>query len=263
MRLPDRRSALRDRFVLLTVALCLAASSPARCAEVAFAQNFLTGSKQVVTYPVGNPTSVTVVGPLTDTLIGMDFDPAASELWAINFATHALGTINPATGAFAQSVVLADTGITAFTIDPVAGTFYVSKGDQFIYGLDPVSGETTLLAAGAPAGLAIRALAADCAGAVFAFASNGVDPDALYRSQPGVSDSTLIGTPGYAGATSVEFDNRSGALYAWFNTSGNTTSTHVLLNTTTGAASQASVVDGRYRMAIRNECSIFMDDFEV
>lgn len=263
MRLPDRRPAMSDRFVLLTIVFCLAATSPARCADVVFAQNYLTGSKQVVTYPVGNPTSVTVVGPLTDTLIGMDFDPAASELWAINFATHALGNINPATGAFAQSVVLADTGITAFTIDPVAGTFYVSKGDQFIYGLNPVSGETTLLGTGAPAGLAIRALAAACDGAVFAFASNGIDPDALYRSQPGVSDYTLVGTPGYAGATSAEFDNRGGALYAWFNAAGNTASTHVLLNTTTGAASQAAVVEGRYRMAIRNECSIFTDDFEA
>jgi len=255
------------RTLLVGAGFCLGAVAPAcaLAADLVFAQNFLTGTKQIVTFPVGDPTNMAVIGPQTDTFTGIDFDPAAKVLWAINFATHTLGTVNQATGAYAQATVLTDSSTSAFTIDPVGGAFYISKGDRYIYSLDPVSGEATLLGTGAPAGTGIHALAADCSGRLFAFASNGTDPDALYQSHPGVSDATLIGSPGYSGATTLEFDNHTGILYAWFYASGggNTASTHGTIDATTAQVSQISSVEGRYRMAVRNECSIFADDFEA
>src|SRR4030095_4965448 len=143
-------------------------------------------------------------------------------------------------------------------------TFYASKLDQYIYILDPASGETTLVAAGAIAGTQITALAADCSGRLFALAGNGTELPNFYQAHLGGGDPTLIGPSGYSGPTSLEFDNRSGVLYAWClpTGGGNTVSTHVTINATTGQATPIVQADGRYRMAIRNECSIFADDFE-
>lgn len=254
------------RSLLVGVGFCLSAVAPsgALSADLAFAQNFLTGQKQIVTYPVGDPTNMTVVGPQADTFGGMDFDPAANVLWAINFATHTLGTVNQATGAYAQTAVLMESTINRLTIDPVSGRFYVSKGDHYVYSLDPASGETILLGTGAAAGTAITALAADCSGRLLAFASNGTDPDVLYQAHLGVSEATVVGSPGYTGATSLEFDNNTGILYAWFNSGGaDTGSWHGTIDATTAQISQVSSVNGRYKMAIRSECSIFADDFEA
>jgi len=237
------------------------APTVALSADLAFAKV----STKVVSFAVGDPANSTDVGPLADSLTGIDFDPAANVLWAINFTSHTLGTVNQATGAYAQTTVLLDSNISAFTIDPVSGTFYVSKGDRDIYSLDTVSGETTLLGFGSAAGTSITALAADCGGRLFALAGNGTDLPNLYQAHLGVGDPTLIGPSGYSGPTNLEFDNRSGVLYAWFLPAGggNTVSTHVTINAATGQATPIVQADGRYRMAIRNECSIFADDFEA
>src|SRR5574337_2000297 len=141
----------------------------------------------------------------------MDFHPGTNVLWAINFTTHALGTVNQTTGVFTQATVLADSSISAFTIDP-DGTLYVSKSDNFIYSLNPASGETVMLGVGAPADSSIRALAAACSGAVFVLANNGTGSDTLYRFEPSASNYSLVGSTGYSGATSVEFDNHGGTL---------------------------------------------------
>ena len=249
------RSMLVSACVFASVAPTVALS-----ADTAFAK---VGS-QIVTFPVGDPSNATPVGTLADSLSGMDFDTGPNVLWAINFTSHTLGTVNQSTGAY-TSAVMVDSGITAFTIDPAAGTFYVAKGDRDVYNLDPVTGQTTLLGFGAEAGVAISALAVDCKGLLFALAGNGVDLPNLYRTHLGVGDPVLIGTPGYSGPTNLEFDNRSGVLYAWFLPpgGGNTVSTHVTIDAATGQATPLTQLEGRYRMAIRNECSIFADDFEA
>ena len=249
------RSVLVCAFVLASAAPTIASS-----ADLAFAK---VGSA-IVSFPVGDPGSATPVGALADSLTGMDFDPGANVLWAIDFTSHTLGTINQSSGAYA-SAVMVDSGITAFTIDPVAGTFYVAKGDRNVYSLDKVTGQITLLGFGAAAGVSISAIAVDCHGRLFVLADNGTDLPNLYQAHLGAGDPVLIGTPGYSGPTNLEFDNRSGVLYAWFlpQGNGNTTSTHVTIDAATGQATPLTQLDGRYRMAIRNECSIFADDFEA
>lgn len=252
---------------LLVFYICvLAIVSPVRAlaTDHAFAQNFLSGSKQIVRYPVGDPSAMILVGPLTDTLSGMDFNPGASVLWAINFTTQTLGTVDLSSGAYAPSVALQDPCcISAFTVDPVSGTFYVSRGDEFIYILDPTNGATSKVAAGAAAGAQISALAMDCNGRMLA--ANG-DPNAGNIYEVDLAGSpTLLGNPGFASATSLEFDNDTGVLYGWFFASGggNTASNYTSVNPTTAAASLISQVNGKFRMAVRNTCfRIFTADFE-
>jgi len=248
---------------LLCLACAFSSLAPTVVSSADFA--FAKVSTKIIRFPVGDLSSANDVGPLADSLTGMDFDPGANVLWAIDFTAPSLGTINQSTGAYTSAVVL-ESGITAFTIDPVDGTFYVAKGDRDVYSLDPSSGQLALEGYGAAGGTAISALAADCSGRLFALAGNGTDLPNLYQAHLGVGDPVLIGTPGYAGPTNLEFDNRSGVLYAWFLPpgGGNTISTHVTLDATTGLASAPiAQLDGRYRMAIRNECSIFADDFEA
>jgi len=222
---------------------------------------FAKVSTQVVSFPAGDPSSAISVGTLTDTLSGMDFDPAAQVLWAINFTGQTLGTVNQSTAAYTPTVALqGGCCITAFTIDPVDGTFYVSKTDALIYSLDQVSGQTTVRGYGALAGDVISALAADCSGHLFALAGTN-----LYQAHLGVDNPALIGSPGFAGPTNLEFDNQTGILYAWFlpTGGGNTTSTHVVIDVATGHGTATAQGDGRYRMAIRSECSIFANGFDA
>lgn len=256
------------RFPLLLACALATVVAPgvALCADLAFAVNYLAGSRQIVNFPVGNPAAMTVVGPQADTLVGMDFDPSASVLWAVNFTAQTIGTVNQTTGAHTASAMLqGGCCITAFTIDPVGGKFYVSKGDANVYELHPTTGITTLLAQGAVAGAQITALAFDCTGRMFA--ADG-DPNSgnIYRVHFDGSP-TLVGFPGIVSATSLEFDNQSGNLYGWFNATGNDSSTHANVDATTAQLSQSSVLSGKYRMAIRNMCSaeqlrLFADGFE-
>ena len=234
--------------------------------DLAFAQNFLVGSKQVVTYPVGSPGSMAVLGPQADTFVGLDFDPEARVLWAIDFTTQSLGTVDQTTGAFTPSVALqGGCCITAFTIDPVRGTFYVSRGDDRIYELDRATGVTILLALGAAGGSQITALAMDCSAQLIS-ADGTQQSGNLYRVNF-AGNPTLIGYPGTNGATSMEFDNQTGVLYGWFNSPGTDFSTHATIDTSNATLSASSLVSGRYRMAIRNTCPvealrIFADGYE-
>ena len=176
-------------------ALFALATRPA-AADTVYAANFLAGSKQVVSYPVGAPQSMTVIGPQPDTMVGMDFDPDASQLRAINFTTQSLGTLSLASGAFTPSVALQDACcITAFTVDPVDGTLLVSRGDHMIYELDPATGSTLVLGVGVPAGGVITALAMSCSGELIA-ADNSAGSAVLYRSD--LQTPVLLGSPGPA-----------------------------------------------------------------
>jgi hypothetical protein len=255
----------------LTASLCSAlallalATRPAGAADTVYAANFLAGSKQVVSYPVGAPQSMTLIGPQPDTLAGMDFDPGASQLRAINFTTQSLGTLSLASGAFTPGVALqGGCCITAFTVDPVDGTLLVSRGDHMVHELNPSTGATVALGVGVPAGGAIGALAMSCSGELVA-ADNSTGSAVLYRSD--LQTPVLIGVTGAGPATSLEFDNPTGSLYAWFNAAGADTSTHAQVSLANAQLSGQSSWSGRYRMAIDNVCTaaqlrLFQDGFE-
>ena len=246
--------------VLMLAFVSISTSGNAFAIDVAFAHKFLTGSGQIVRFPAGDPASPTVVGPQNGSFIGIDFDPGARLLWAINLTTLTVGTVDQTTGAYTSTAGLqGNCCISALTIDPVGGTFYVAKGDEFIYSLDPATGVTVTQGMGAPSGTAITALAIDCSGRMFASAGDG-NTENLYQVHLGAGP-TLIGSPGFSGATSLEFDNLNGILYGWFHDAG--TSTHAVVDVATAQLSQSSQLPGRYRMAIRNVCSrIFADSFD-
>jgi len=175
-------------------ALLLAlAPVPATAVDSAFALDFLAGERQATTFPVGNPSAMTVLGPQTASFTGMDFDPAATTLWAINFTTQTLGTIDQVTGAYTPSVALQDPCcITAFTIDPVGGKFYVARGNEFVYELLAGTGATVLLARGSAPATQITALAFDCTGRLFA--ADGADGGSVYLVNL-AGNPTPIGVP--------------------------------------------------------------------
>jgi len=245
-------------------AIALGAASTAvvaRTPDLAYAYDFATGSRQVVKFPVGAPGSMTVVGPQADSLNGLDFDPAGSVLWALNLTHQTVGTVDKETGAYTPVATVQAGFVNALTIDPVAGTFLVSKLDEYVYSLDPQTGETILLAQGAPAQTQITALAMDCSARLFAMAADG-NGSHLYQVNMDAGPA-LIGTPQYSGATTLEFDNDAGDLYGWFNSSGNDFSTYGSVDPATAVVANTSLLAGKYRMAIRNTCfRIFTDDFE-
>jgi hypothetical protein len=244
----------------LVAPLLLFSPGAARAVDVAFAHNFLTGSKQVVSFPVGSPSNQSLVGAQPDTFIGMDFDPAGNVLRAVNFTAQSIGTINTSTGAYTSAAPLQGGCCSAFTIDPLTGDAYAAIGND-LYRIDTANAAVTQIAEIAAA-VQITALAVDCAGHGYAYATDGMGDLALYRWLDVAS--APVGPAGYTGATSLEFDNVSGTLYAWFNASGATSSTHVVVNPDTAVESSATVLEGRYRMAIRNSCdpTIFADGFE-
>ena len=253
------------RYLLISFSISAAIMVPKTVlgADLAFAENFLSGSKQVVTYPVGDPTQMTPVGaPQTDTFGGMDFTPDGLVLWAIDFTAQTVGTVDQSTGVYTPTASIQDgCCVKALTINPVSGKFYVSRDDRYVYELNPATGVTILIAAGAAPGAQITAMATDCNGRLFTFDANaagGILYEAHLDGGP-----TLVGASGYLGPTSIDFDNETGVLYGWFNASPNTYSTHATVSTTTGLLSQTSLVEGKYRMAIRNRCSIFANGFEI
>jgi hypothetical protein len=250
--------------VLACVLAVLAIPEHARGGDIAFAQRVTATSKEIVSFPVGNPGAASVIGPQADTLSGMDFDPQANVLWAIDFTTHQIGTVNQSTGAFTSSATLQGACcFNSFAIDPVSGIFYGAKGDdEGMYSIDPLSGAEVLVLDVVAPGWAVTALGIDCAGHGVAAAVNSVGDEQLYRWQFD-GNVTLAGVTGYSHATALEFDNQSGALYGWFGTTA--ASTHATIDPATAQTSQASVLEGRYRMAIRNSCTsdvIFSNGFD-
>ncbi len=252
---------------LLRFASCLvsAIAVPAHAGDVpVFAQRVTSSAKEIVSYPVGNPSAMTVVGAQADTLVGMDFNPEATVLWALDFTTQQIGTVNPMTAVFVPTATLqGPCCFNSFTINPVSGVFYGSlDNNETVYSIDPLSGQSALQGVAAAAGWAISALAIDCNGRGISSASNAQGDERLFRWRVGTS-AVLIGNTGHVHATSLEFDNADGSLYAWFGTT--TSSTHAKVDPVTAQTSQESLLEGRYRMAIRSACPsdrIFANGFD-
>ncbi|MFZ1724462.1 MAG: hypothetical protein WAT76_12635, partial [Dokdonella sp.] len=134
---------------LLRFASCLvsAIAVPAHAGDVpVFAQRVTSSAKEIVSYPVGNPSAMTVVGAQADTLVGMDFNPEATVLWALDFTTQQIGTVNPMTAVFVPTATLqGPCCFNSFTINPVSGVFYGSlDNNETVYSIDPLSGQSAL-----------------------------------------------------------------------------------------------------------------------
>ncbi|MEO8011609.1 MAG: hypothetical protein ABI650_08205, partial [Dokdonella sp.] len=88
------------------------------------------------------------------------------------------------------------------------------------------------------------------------------DTTYLYRWRPS-GGAALVGIVALDAITSIESDNRTGRLYAWSSAPGSTFATYARIDTANGNATPIALVEGRFRMAIRNRCDrLFSDGFD-
>lgn len=182
--------------------------------DTGYAQDIGYISDNFVTFTLNDFPNQTVVGTTTNAYYGMDFDAAATTLWALNDTTGELGTIDPATGAFTSVVACPGPGgdmWTGLTIHPATDAFYGSNATD-LYTIDPATGVSTLVGAfGQPGGLMID-IAMNSSGEMYA---HDIADDAIYSIDPATGVATLVGSTGFDAnfAQGMDFDAADGTLY--------------------------------------------------
>lgn len=176
----------------------------------------------------------TQVAVQADAMYGMDFDPTATTLYALNDATGELGTINLTTGAFTGIVACTVPGggsWSGLSIDPVLGTLYASTTTN-LYVLNPATCSPTLIGPFGTGGLMID-IAVNTAGQMY---GHDIGTDSIYSINTATGAATLIGSTGYDAnfAQGMDFDNEDGTLYIFLYT-GAGTNTYGTVNLATGA----------------------------
>ncbi len=205
-------------------------------------------------------------------IFGMDFNVANTTLFGVTGAAAApnpstLGTIDQTTGAF--TVIAPVTGLTAgdgmsgLTINPITGAALLSAVGgtpalSRLYSLNLTTGVATLIggitAPSDPTGTVMIDIALNCQGALFA---HNILDDSLYSVNVATGAGTKFATHGLAAnfAQGMDFDNQSGALYAYIYT-GAGTNRFGTFDLTTGAFTSL-VTDnplGEYEGAIPTAC---------
>ncbi|CAG0936882.1 hypothetical protein TFLX_05778 [Thermoflexales bacterium] len=220
--------------------------------DIGYAQDIGYISDNFVQFTLNNFSGQTVMGTSTNAYYGMDFDPSATTLYALNDTTDQLGTINLATGAFASLVSCPAPGgesWTGLSIDP-DGVFYASTTTA-LYTINPGTGATTLIGAfGGGTSLMID-IAVSPSGEMY---GHDIATDSIYRINKATGAATLIGATGYNGnyAQGMDFDNDDGTLYI-FLYQGSGANVFGVVNLTTGAVTPLAVSSpqGEFEGAIK------------
>jgi len=217
--------------------------------DTGFAQDLRSDS--FVSFTLNDFPNQVLVGINTDAYYGMDFDPSATTLWALNDTTGELGTINLATGAFTGVVAApAPTGNwTGLAID-ASGTFWASDVSD-LYTIDPGTGVSTLVGPfGISGGLMIE-VAINLDGDMY---GHDIATDSIYSIDTATGAATLIGPTGLAAnfAQGMDFDFSDGTLYI-FGYTGGGTNTFGTVDLATGAVTPLAVDDplGEFEGAIQ------------
>ena len=174
----------------------------------------------LVTFPLNNFTGQTTVGSITAPYYGIDFDPSAEVLYALNDTTDQLGTFDLTTGVFTGLVPCAPgggaTNWTGLSIDPTTGVFYGSTATN-LYIIDPATGNSTLV--GAFGTTLMIDIAVNTDGQMY---GHDIGTDSIYSINPATGMATLIGPTGYLAnyAQGMDFDNTDGTLYIFLYQSG-------------------------------------------
>jgi uncharacterized repeat protein (TIGR01451 family) len=185
--------------------------APLAPTDMGFAQDIGYISDNFVTFVLDDFPGQTVLGTTTDAYYGMDFDPEATTLYALNDTTGELGTIDLADGTFTALVPCpAPVDIwTGLSIDPVTGVFYASDATS-LYTIDPATGASTLVG---PFGTSLMIdIAMGPNGDMY---GHDIGTDSTYLIDPATGAATLIGPTGYNAnyAQGLDFDNEDGTLY--------------------------------------------------
>ncbi len=214
----------------------------------------------------------TLRGVTNPQIFAMDFNVANTTLFGITGSAAApnpstLGTIDQTTGAF--TVVAPITGLTAgdnttgLTINPVTGAALLSAVGgtpalSRLYTLNLTTGAATLVgvitAPTDPTGTTMIDISMNCQGALYA---HNIIDDSLYSVNVATGAGTKFPTHGLAAnfAQGMDFDNQSGALYAFIYT-GAGTNRFGTFDLTTGAFTSL-VTDnplGEFEGAIPTAC---------
>ena len=215
-----------------------------------YAQDIGYLSDNFVTFALNDFPGQTVMGTSTNAYYGMDFDPEATTLYALNDATAELGTIDLTTGAFTALVPCpAPSGNwTGLTIDPVGGTFYASDATN-LYTIDPATGANTLVG---PFGTSLMIdIAMNTAGEMY---GHDIGTDSIYKIDSATGAATLVGPTGYDAnyAQGMDFDNDDGTLYI-FLYQGSGANVYGVADLTTGAVTPLAVSDpqGEFESAVQ------------
>ncbi len=218
--------------------------------DIGFAQDIGYISDNFVSFTLNDFPGQTVIGTQSDSYYGMDFDPSATTLYALNDTSGELGTIDLTTGAFTGLVpCVAPVDIwTGLTIDPVSGVFYASDATD-LYTIDPATGNYTLIG---PFGTSLMIdIAMNTNGEMY---GHDIGTDSIYSIDPTTGVATLIGPTGYNAnyAQGMDFDNDDGTLYIFLYIGGGA-NVFGTVDLSTGAVSPLAVDDptGEFEGAVQ------------
>lgn len=178
-------------------------------------------------------------GPTTgEEIYAIDFNAAATDLYAIHFDTSDYGTIDITTGVFTilGSTTLPPRTVRGLTAHPDGDTWYIiadSGSDNKLWIGDLTTGIFTSIGITAPS-QALIDIACDSQGNLFA---HSITTNSLYSLDPNTSDETLIGPIGVniTSAQGMDFDWSTDTLYATLYGNATASKQFVSLDTTTGA----------------------------
>lgn len=223
--------------------------------DTAYARDVGYLSDNFISFPLADMTSNTVISAVASASpFSMDYDPSATTLWAIDYDSVSLGTIDTATGAYTQvaaltGVPVAET-IEGLAIDPTNGDFYLGTTDgavSYLYSMDSGTGACTLLGTitGAPLLFDIKI---DNNGIMY---GHDGTTDSILQIDKATGAATVIGATGFDAnyAQGMDFDPSDNTLYAWIY-SGGGTGAFCSIDLTTGAATNLSWIDGEWVGAI-------------
>ena len=216
--------------------------------DTAYAHDIGYLSDNFISFPLADMTSNTVLGTSTVSNFSFDYDAIATTLWAIDYDAPGLGTINPATGAYTQSVVL--TGVTGpggLAIDPTNGMFYIATSDT-LYSVDSTTGVCTSIGAFGGGVTLMIDIKIDNNGMMY---GHDISSDSIYQIDKASGAATVIGATGFAAnyAQSMDFDPSDNTLYAWIYTGGGA-GAFCSIDLATGVGTQLSWIDGEWIGAI-------------
>ncbi|MDC8013198.1 hypothetical protein [Tahibacter soli] len=211
-----------------------------------------TGADSLQSFLLPNANAATIIGPQTGNIYGLEYDPVAQKIWAVN-DTLQLGELNKTTGAFTSSVTI--TGVaaghnpTGLAFQTAASPFYMSTSDgatSHLYTVVPATGVATLVG---DTGLQILIdIAINASGQMY---GHDIFSDSIYSISTVDGSATLVGATGVNAnfAQGIEFDKTTGVLYAWLY-EGSGVNRFASIDLATGAATTlATPLAGEYEGA--------------
>lgn len=228
--------------------------------DMAFAHDIGFVSDNVVSHELGDFPGQSITGSSTAAIFGYEYEETGTTLYAVNFDSDTLGTmdaagvfttIGPLTGLLGGHTV---SGIT-FTGD---GTCYVSSTDGTngaLYTCDRATGALTLVGSQTTTPLLID-ITASCAGEIY---GHDISTDSFYTLDPGTGAATLLGPTGVNAnfAQGTTFDRADGVLYAYLYEGGGANQ-YGTIDLGTGAFTQLAVDNplGEFEGAAQTSCAV-------